>query len=201
MGKRMDQQHSHHPEFLLEDESGDLVEFSSRDQEQQHNIAASQLETATGYATQQQTDEELLYAQQSEKLTTLVDEVNQSKAAIAAERQADTLVHRANKYFRDGLRLARQQQHYPAACHFFKAASLGHGKAQMFLGVLYVHGDGVPASLLHAYSWLTLAMSQNIKTAHSALEQLEKILTEEQKSRATEHAANTFEAIQRLYNN
>ena len=77
-----------------------------------------------------------------------------------------------------------------------KAAIQGHAKAQMYLGMLFVQGKGVPKSLFHAYAWFSLAVCQDIAEAKDARRKLESHLTAKEINASLKYAADLLDRIQ-----
>ena len=71
----------------------------------------------------------------------------------------------------------------------------GHAKAQLYLGMLFVQGNGVPKSLFHAYAWFSLAVCQNIDEAVDARKKLERHLTAKDINAALKYAADILDKI------
>ena len=51
-----------------------------------------------------------------------------------------------------------------------KAAEQGHADAQVWLGVMYSRGEGVPEDDIQAYAWISLASAQGVENAKEAKE-------------------------------
>lgn len=83
-----------------------------------------------------------------------------------------------------------------AARQFRQAAMLGHAKAQYYLGLMYIKGLGLPASIKHAYCWLLLAAIQRDQSAAELVRSLQSKMTPDQLQQATELAAERFESIE-----
>jgi hypothetical protein len=84
---------------------------------------------------------------------------------------------------------------FDAAKHFRRAALLGHGKAMLYLGQLFLQGEHLPASPFHACCWLTLAEKAGQPTASKLLEQLTPRLTAHEINLARRLAAERFEQL------
>lgn len=61
-----------------------------------------------------------------------------------------------------------------AAKWFHKAAEQGHSTSQLFLGIGYWKGEGLPQNIEEAKKWLGKAAEQGNGMAKQALEQLQK---------------------------
>ncbi|MBE1298911.1 MAG: hypothetical protein GJ680_03235 [Alteromonadaceae bacterium] len=105
----------------------------------------------------------------------------------------------AGKQFSTGIHYIKyEDNHYLGAKWFRKAGLQGHAKAQLYLGLMFIKGEGVPKSLFHAYAWITLANCQKLPEAENAIKQLAQHLTAKQKSAASKHAADLLEQIHTL---
>lgn len=102
----------------------------------------------------------------------------------------------AEHQFATGVQYIKSQgNHYLGAKWFRKAGMQGHAKAQFYLGLMFIKGEGVPKSLFHAYSWLSLACCQNYEEAKVARKNLEPYLTAADMNAAMKLAAERIEQI------
>ena len=67
---------------------------------------------------------------------------------------------------------------------FRPLAEQGHAEAQLYLGIMYSQGRGVPKDFVQAYRWYTLAADQGDGLALKFQNLLEKSLTLEQLAEA-----------------
>ena len=88
--------------------------------------------------------------------------------------------------------IKQENDHAVAARWFRKAAMQGHARSQMYLGLLFVQGNGVPKSFFHAYAWFSLSASQNLTEAISARKKLEPHLTAKDCNAALKYAADLW---------
>ncbi len=86
-----------------------------------------------------------------------------------------------------------QQNLNKAVDYYFQAAIRNHAGAQYNLGVLYYRGSGVPESKMMASVWFSIAANnaslaaKNVKrNAKTSLQDLQPLLTEDDKSKAIE---------------
>ena len=84
---------------------------------------------------------------------------------------------------------------FEAAKHFRRAALLGHGKAMLYLGQLFLQGEHLPASPFHACCWLTLAEKAGQAGANGLLQRLQPQLTAHEINLARRLAADRFEQL------
>lgn len=105
-------------------------------------------------------------------------------------------VETADQQFSTGVHQIKSLgNHYLGAKWFRKAGMQGHAKAQFYLGLMFIKGEGVPKSLFHAYCWLSLACCQNFEEAKVARKNLEPYLTAKEMNAALRLAADRIEQI------
>lgn len=92
-----------------------------------------------------------------------------------------------------------QEKSYPLAAKWLRLAAMsGDNKAQFYLGLLFVKGQGVPQSAFHGMAWLVLAQSQGYSAATAMIEQLKPHLTTKRIKDAQCYAATLYEQIHQL---
>lgn len=112
------------------------------------------------------------------------------------QHQAEDVQQAPNKQFAKAVHFVKSDNnHYLGAKWFRKAAMQGHAKAQLYLGLMFLKGEGLPKSFFHAYSWLSLASCQEVAEAKEALKKLEPHLTVKEMKAALKHAAFLMETI------
>lgn len=94
--------------------------------------------------------------------------------------------------------ISKEQNHYLGGKWLRKAAMQGHGKAQLYLGMLFIQGQGVPKSLFHAYAWFSLAVCQDIDEAKDARKKLERHLTAKEINSSLRYAADILDKIHQM---
>ncbi|WP_105167942.1 tetratricopeptide repeat protein [Pseudoalteromonas sp. T1lg23B] len=100
--------------------------------------------------------------------------------------------------FKKGLYYLKEQA-YPLAAKWFRMSAMsGNYKAQFYLGLLFVKGQGVPQSPFHAMAWLVLAQSQGMEAASAMIEQLKPHLSTKRIKDAHCYAATLYEQIHQL---
>lgn len=179
------------PELELEEEAETQTsshESSQSDHSSQSNqskiVEMSKTETDALDLTQHENQSTSLTQATSNELST--EEASEKQSPIqTAEQQFATAVHYINV----------ENNHYLGAKWFRKAGMQGHAKAQMYLGLMFIKGEGVPKSLFHAYCWLTLASCQNLETAKEARKNLEPYLTAAEINASLRLAAERIEHI------
>jgi len=75
-----------------------------------------------------------------------------------------------------------------------RAAQQGQNEAQFELGLHYLNGEGVEVSEVEAYKWWSIAAEKGHIRAQASLDNLEKKISSEQKSQATQKA-NSFNPV------
>lgn len=126
----------------------------------------------------------------------LLTQLKQLVALLEARQHAK---QSPNSQFATAIYHAKQQNDYHQAARWFRRAGLqGHSRAQFYLGMLFIKGQGVPRSLFHAYAWLSLAACQQVTEAVSARKQLEGQLSSRECNMALKYAADLFEQMNQL---
>lgn len=101
-----------------------------------------------------------------------------------------------HKQFATGIHYIKfEKNHYLGGKWLRKAAMQGHAKAQLYLGMLFVQGNGVPKSMFHAYAWFSLAACQDIPEAVDARKKLEPRLTAKEINASLRYAADLLDKI------
>lgn len=101
-----------------------------------------------------------------------------------------------HKQFATGIHYIKfEKNHYLGGKWLRKAAMQGHAKAQLYLGMLFVQGNGVPKSMFHAYAWFSLAACQDIAEAVDARKKLEPRLTAKEINASLRYAADLLDKI------
>lgn len=88
-----------------------------------------------------------------------------------------------------------KQTPFEAAKHFRRAALLGHGKAMLYLGQMFLQGQHLPHSPFHACCWLSLAEKAGEPAATEVLSKLTHQLTAHDINQARRLAAERFEQL------
>lgn len=126
------------------------------------------------------------------QMETSLDTTNQTELTTHDKSPMESAEHQ----FSAGVQYIKSQgNHYLGAKWFRKAGMQGHAKAQFYLGLMFIKGEGVPKSLFHAYSWLSLACCQNYEEAKIARKNLEPFLTAAEMNAAMKLAAERIEQI------
>lgn len=71
--------------------------------------------------------------------------------------------------FQQGLEAARQGEHMRALKAWQPLAAEGHAASQYNLGLMYLHGLGVPANPVRAREWISKAAAQGYALAQQKL--------------------------------
>ncbi|AZZ98644.1 SEL1-like repeat protein [Pseudoalteromonas sp. R3] len=100
--------------------------------------------------------------------------------------------------YKKGLYYLKNKQ-YPLAAKWLRLAAMsGDNKAQFYLGMLFIKGQGVPKSVFHGIAWLSLAQSQGNQAAAGTLEQVRTHLTAKRFIDAQCYAATLYEQIHQM---
>lgn len=139
----------------------------------------------------------LLHSQQAHQLEmSLLERIDDLIQVLEKRAKGNTPEQLPHKQFATGIHyIKHEKNHYLGAKWLRKAAMQGHAKAQLYLGMLFVQGNGVPKSLFHAYAWFSLAVCQNIDEAVDARKKLERHLTAKDINAALKYAADILDKI------
>jgi TPR repeat protein len=87
----------------------------------------------------------------------------------------------------------------PLAAKWMRLAAMaGNHRAQFYLGLFFVKGEGVPQSVFHAVAWLSLASSQGYAPATAAVTDIRKHIETKRFKDAQCYAASLYEQIHQL---
>ncbi|BED89579.1 hypothetical protein PspMM1_20470 [Pseudoalteromonas sp. MM1] len=87
----------------------------------------------------------------------------------------------------------------PLAAKWMRLTAMaGNHRAQFYLGLFFVKGQGVPKSVFHAAAWLSLASSQGYEPATAALDDLRKYIDTKRFKDAQCYAASLYEQIHQI---
>ena len=78
------------------------------------------------------------------------------------------------------------------------AAMAGNYRAQFYLGLFFIKGQGVPQSVFHGAAWLSLASSQGYEQAIEAMSDIRKHISTKRLKDAQCYAASLYEQIHQL---
>ena len=101
----------------------------------------------------------------------------------------------AEQLFATAVHMSKSKNDVGAAKFMRQAALSGHVKAQFYLGLMFVKGQGLPQSEYHAFTWLTLAESQGSIESIEVLAKINPLLQAKQKKDAKKQAADLYEQI------
>ncbi|CAM4397966.1 sel1 repeat family protein [Pseudoalteromonas ostreae] len=126
-----------------------------------------------------------------QQLENVLSFITQPSSATHSAVKADTpdnTVHKALYYLKN--------DQPPLAAKWMRLAAMsGDQRAQFYLGLFFIKGQGVPASVFHGAVWLSLASSQGYEPATTALTDLRKHLTTRRFKDAQCYAATLYEQI------
>jgi len=84
----------------------------------------------------------------------------------------------------------------PLAAKWMRLAAMaGNHRAQFYMGLFFIKGQGVPHSVFHGSVWLSLASSQSYEPATAALNDLRKHISTRRLQDAQSYAATLYEQI------
>ena len=126
-----------------------------------------------------------------QQLDNVLSFITQPSNTSQQEVKADTPDNTVNK----ALYYLKNEQPPLAAKWMRLAAMSGNHRAQFYLGLFFIKGQGVPSSVFHGAVWLSLASSQGYEPATAALTDLRKHLTTRRFKDAQCYAATLYEQI------
>lgn len=126
-----------------------------------------------------------------QQLNNVLSFITQPTNTVQNEGKADTpdnVVTKALYYLKN--------DQLPLAAKWMRLAAMaGNHRAQFYLGLFFIKGQGVPQSIFHGAVWLSLASSQGYEPATTALTDLRKHLTTKRFQDAKCYAATLYEQI------
>ena len=126
-----------------------------------------------------------------QQLDNVLSFITQPNSNPQSEIKADTPKNTVNK----ALYYLKNEQPALAAKWMRLAAMSGDHRAQFYLGLFFIKGQGVPNSVFHGAVWLSLASSQGYEPATAALKDLRKHLSTRRFKDAQCYAATLYEQI------
>ncbi|HEA18499.1 MAG: tetratricopeptide repeat protein [Pseudoalteromonas prydzensis] len=126
-----------------------------------------------------------------QQLDNVLSFITQPNRPPQGDAKADTPQSTVNK----ALYYLKNEQAPLAAKWMRLAAMSGDHRAQFYLGLFFIKGQGVPSSVFHGAVWLSLASSQDYAPATAALADLRKHLTTRRFKDAQCYAATLYEQI------
>ncbi|MBE0357974.1 tetratricopeptide repeat protein [Pseudoalteromonas aliena] len=129
--------------------------------------------------------------QQLDNILSFVTQPNDANLAPNNEDRPQSSLNKALYYLKN-------DQHPLAAKWMRLAAMSGDHRAQFYLGLFFVKGQGVPQSVFHATAWLSLSSSQGHEPATAALADLRKHIETKRFKDAQCYAASLYEQIHQL---
>ncbi len=158
---------------------------------------AQQLILEDAKPTAQELSDELHREQANHFDLALVERIDRLLASFEKQQTKRHLPEQLpGKQFATGVHyIKHENNHYLGGKWLRKAAMQGHPKAQLYLGLMFIKGEGVPKSLFHAYCWLSLAACQDVNEAKDARKKLQSHLTAKEINASLKHAADLLEQI------
>jgi TPR repeat protein len=129
--------------------------------------------------------------QQLDNILSFVTQPNDANLAPNNEDRPQSSLNKALYYLKN-------DQHPLAAKWIRLAAMSGDHRAQFYLGLFFVKGQGLPQSVFHAVAWLSLSSSQGHEPATAALADLRKHIETKRFKDAQCYAASLYEQIHQL---
>ncbi|NMM40255.1 tetratricopeptide repeat protein [Pseudoalteromonas arctica] len=126
--------------------------------------------------------------QQLENVLSFITQPSNAPHNVVKADTPDNTVNKALYYLKN--------DQPPLAAKWMRLAAMsGNQRAQFYLGLFFIKGQGVPSSVFHGAVWLSLASSQGYEPATTALTDLRKHLTTRRFKDAQCYAATLYEQI------
>ncbi|KAA1164157.1 MULTISPECIES: tetratricopeptide repeat protein [Pseudoalteromonas] len=129
--------------------------------------------------------------QQLDNILSFVTQPSDTNSTPTNENSQQNTLNKALYYLKNN-------QNALAAKWMRLAAMSGELRAQFYLGLFFVKGQGVPQSVFHAVAWLSLSSSQGHEPATTALTDLRKHIETKRFKDAQCYAASLYEQIHQL---
>lgn len=129
--------------------------------------------------------------QQLDNILSFVTQPSESSALAGSRHTEKDTLNKALYYLKN---------EQPALCAKWMrlAAMAGNFRAQFYLGLFFIKGQGVPQSVFHGAAWLSLASSQDYEPATQALNDVRKYISTKRFKDAQCYAASLYEQIHQL---
>ncbi|MCQ8888652.1 sel1 repeat family protein [Pseudoalteromonas carrageenovora] len=129
--------------------------------------------------------------QQLDNILGFVTQPDNNPAVANAKNNEQSTLNKALYYLKNN--------QAPLAAKWMRLAAMaGNQRAQFYLGLFFVKGEGVPQSVFHAAAWLSLASSQGYEPASAAVNDLRKHIETKRFKDAQCYAASLYEQIHQL---
>lgn len=129
--------------------------------------------------------------QQLDNILSFVTQPSNTKSLPASENSQQDTTNKALYYLKNN--------QAPLAAKWMRLAAMsGDHRAQFYLGLFFVKGQGVPQSVFHGVAWLSLSSSQGHEPASAALTDLRKYIDTKRFKDAQCYAASLYEQIHQL---
>ncbi|MBH0040329.1 MULTISPECIES: tetratricopeptide repeat protein [unclassified Pseudoalteromonas] len=130
-------------------------------------------------------------AQQLDNILGFVTQPENTSVPIDNKKNEQSTLNKALYYLKNN--------QPPLAAKWMRLAAMaGNQRAQFYLGLFFVKGEGVPQSVFHAAAWLSLASSQGYAPATAAVTDIRKHIETKRFKDAQCYAASLYEQIHQL---
>jgi len=126
--------------------------------------------------------------QQLDNILSFITQPNDASSIPTSKKSQKNTLHTALYYLKN--------KQYSLAVKWMRLAAMsGNHRAQFYLGLFFIKGQGVPQSVFHAATWLSLASSQGYEPALKALTDIRKYIETKRFRDAQCYAASLYEQI------
>ncbi|WP_404339402.1 sel1 repeat family protein [Pseudoalteromonas mariniglutinosa] len=126
--------------------------------------------------------------QQLENVLAFITQPSNSEPLKATSNSDEDILNKALYYLKN-------EQPALAAKWMRLAAMAANHRAQFYMGLFFIKGQGLPSSVFHGAVWLSLASSQGYEPATAALNDLRKHISTRRLKDAQCYAASLYEQI------
>ncbi|GGE86246.1 sel1 repeat family protein [Pseudoalteromonas shioyasakiensis] len=126
--------------------------------------------------------------QQLDNVLAFITQPDKGSAPDKSTQSVENVLNKALYYLKN--------EQPPLAAKWMRLAAMaGNHRAQFYMGLFFIKGQGVPHSVFHGAVWLSLASSQGYEPATAALDDLRKHISTRRLHDAQSYAATLYEQI------
>lgn len=129
--------------------------------------------------------------QQLDNILSFVTQPSDTSLPVGSKNTEQDTLNKALYYLKN-------EQPALAAKWMRLVAMTGNHRAQFYLGLFFIKGQGVPQSVFHGAAWLSLASSQGYEPAIEAMSDIRKHISTKRLKDAQCYAASLYEQIHQL---
>ena len=129
--------------------------------------------------------------QQLDNILAFITQPDKGSAPDKSTQSVENVLNKALYYLKN--------EQPPLAAKWMRLAAMaGNQRAQFYMGLFFIKGQGVPQSVFHGAAWLSLASSQGYEPAIEAMSDIRKHISTKRLKDAQCYAASLYEQIHQL---